>query len=221
MDRSLLIFYGLFIVLIGFYVWKAKKQRILTNTLLQLAALGTSMVLASLSAESGTGREWMSVVVIYFALLAGGAALFLGIKFHRGKKTFKAALNIIKTQGAAGCDTLLHDGSGPRLDWQVVYLPEQNTLEIGANIYYQKWVLFKKYYLRTLSGRTVYFIPDQLLAEVDLSRNGLYALEMFVRHSKETAELVRHYADAIKRGVDQPWKLFDEEQQQKRLMAEL
>ncbi|UTJ48475.1 hypothetical protein NLZ15_05360 [Atlantibacter subterranea] len=98
----------------------------------------------------------------------------------------------------------------------MIYLPEQNTLEIGANIYYQKWVLFNKYYLRTLSGRTVYFVPDLLLVEVDLSRNGLYALGMFVRHSKETAESVRHYADAIKSGVNQPWRLVDDDQQQKR-----
>lgn len=216
MDRSLLFFYGLFIVFMGYYAWKAKKQRVLTSTLWQLAALVTSMILASLIAESGTGTWWVIVVVINFALLAGGMILFLGIKFRRGKKQFQAALNIIQSQGAEGLYTLLHDESDHRLDWQVIYFPEQNALEIGANIYYQKWVLFKKYYLRTLSGRTVYFVPDLLLVEVDLSRNGLYALGMFVRHSKETADLVGHYADAIKSGVKQPWKLLDEEHQQKR-----
>lgn len=216
MDRSLLFFYGLFIVFVGYYAWKAKKQRVLTSTLWQLATLVISMILASLIAESGTGTWWIIVVVISFALLAGGMILFLGIKFRRGKKQFQAALNIIKSQGAAGLYTLLHDESDQRLDWQVIYLPEQNTLEIGANIYYQKWVLFNKYYLRTLSGRTVYFVPDLLLVEVDLSRNGLYALGMFVRHSKETAESVRHYADAIKSGVNQPWRLVDDDQQQKR-----
>lgn len=79
MDRSLLFFYGLFIVFMGYYAWKAKKQRVLTSTLWQLAAL-----------------------------------------------------NIIKSQSAAGLNMLLHDESNHRLDWQVIYFPEQNTLEIGA-----------------------------------------------------------------------------------------
>ena len=215
MDRSLLFFYGLFTLLIGYFAWKAKKQQVLANTFLQLAALVTSMVLASLFAEMATGTWWITVIGLAFALLVGGAILVLSVKYYHGKKQFQAALNIIKSQGAAGMDILLGDESGHRLDWQVIYFPEQNTFEIGANVYYQKWVLFKKYYLRTLSGRTVYFIPDTLLGEVDLNRNGVYAPDMFVAHSKETAELVRHYADAIKDGVNEPWKLFNEEQQQK------
>lgn len=83
---------------------------------------------------------------------------------------------------------------------------------MGASIYYQRWTLFEKYYLRTLSGRTIYFVPDLLLVGVDLSRKGLYTFGDFVRYSNEATELVRHYADAIKNGVNEPWKLLDEKQ---------
>ncbi|UTJ48474.1 hypothetical protein NLZ15_05355 [Atlantibacter subterranea] len=98
MDRSLLFFYGLFIVFVGYYAWKAKKQRVLTSTLWQLAALVISMILASLIAESGTGTWWIIVVVISFVLLAGGMILFLGIKFRRGKNSFRQRLTSLKAR---------------------------------------------------------------------------------------------------------------------------
>lgn len=218
MDRSLLFFYGLFVVFIGYYLWKAKKQQVLVNSLALLATSGISIILASQIAKTDSGAWWLAVFIFALTLYVGGAILFLAIKSHHGKKQLLAALNVIKSEGAAGLEALLHNDVDSRqggLTWFVVCMPESKSVEIGANITNQSWALNKKYYLRTLSNRTVCFVPDTILEEVDLHRDGLYALSMFVRHSKVTAELVRHYAEAIKSGVNEPWKCFDDESSSK------
>ncbi len=89
--------------------------------------------------------------------------------------------------------------------WYVLYLPSSNMIELGVNLFGIELTIDKKFYVRTLSERYMYFIPSFIPASIDDSTNIICLLKTFYELNEKTQELVLNYIDAVKHDIREPW----------------
>ncbi len=92
-----------------------------------------------------------------------------------------------------------------RYQWYVLYLPSENTIELGVNLFNVDLTIGKKFYVRTLSERSMYFVPSFIPVSIDDSTNIICPLKTFYELSEKTQELVLGYIDAVKHDIKKPW----------------
>ena len=84
--------------------------------------------------------------------------------------------------------------------WYVLYFPENNSIEIGVNLFGSDLVIGKKLHIKTLTERMIYFIPGNTLQDLDLKNSITYTLQEFYNINNQTKALVESYISKIKDG---------------------
>ncbi|KEY60823.1 hypothetical protein [Serratia sp. DD3] len=92
--------------------------------------------------------------------------------------------------------------------WFIAYSPENNMFEIGVKLFDAKMEINEKFFIRTLSGRVVFMIPERFLESLNLAENIICPLADFYDFSAEAKELVFNYAEAIKNNSAEPWNIL-------------
>ncbi|WP_025120853.1 MULTISPECIES: hypothetical protein [unclassified Serratia (in: enterobacteria)] len=213
-DRSLIFFYGL-ILCFGIYNFiKIKRDNKRYSIMAYLLSLLASMVFASFIYDFGTGPWCVSAFVLSYFLNFFVIIIFMVSTYFLRKKRFNNSVKMVKNKGAGYLESLCSNEPDDRwhsLHWHVAYSPQQNTLEIAADIYHSEFKLNKKFFSRTLTGRTLKFIPESLTSSFTLEQTVICPLKQFMQHSEEARELVISYAEAIKNDLPEPWVLHKQE----------
>ena len=204
MDRSLIFFYCFFGLLLLhltriFLKDKYKWQNILFNFSAAINCFTSSYFFATWSAG-----WWILVSAGTFVLLSILQFIYSIFKKYRAKKhcnkIIKEIHNIPSRQIV---NTLMVEHN--QYQWYVLYLPSANTIELGVNLFGIDLTIDKKFYVRTLSERYMYFIPSFIPASIDDSTNIICLLKTFYELNEKTQELVLNYIDAVKHDIKEPW----------------
>lgn len=204
MDRSLLFiycFWGLLLLYLArlFFRDKYKWQSILFNLSAAINCYTSSFIFATWSAE-----WWIAVLTGTFVLLFILQISYSIIKKHQAKKHCNKIIKEIHNLSSTHIvNTLMTEHN--RYQWYVMYLPSENTIELCVNLFDVDLTVGKKFYVRTLSARYMYFVPLFIPASIDDSTNILCPLQTFYEFSKETQQQVLNYIDAVKHDIKEPW----------------
>ncbi|PVZ83973.1 hypothetical protein C9426_24900 [Serratia sp. S1B] len=79
--------------------------------------------------------------------------------------------------------------------------------DIGVKLFDAKMEINKKFFIRALSGRVVFMIPERFLESLNLEGNIICPLADFYDVSAEAKELVHNYVEAIKNNSAEPWRI--------------
>lgn len=82
--------------------------------------------------------------------------------------------------------------------WYVLYSPENNSIEIGVNLFGSDPVIGKKLHIKTLSDRMMYFIPGNTFQDINLKNSITYNLQDFYNTNNQTRALVESYISKVK-----------------------
>ncbi|WP_411752807.1 hypothetical protein [Serratia sp. (in: enterobacteria)] len=214
LDRSLIFFYGLILCLFIYSFIKIKRDNKRFSIMVYLLSLLASMVLTSFIYAFGTGYWCISAFLLSYFLSFFVIVIFTISQIILRKKRFNNRVNMVRNEGAECLENLYLNEPDDRwhsLHWHVVYFPQQNMLEVAADIYHNEFKPNKKFFSKTLSGRTIGIIPEALVSTFTLEQNVICPLKLFMQHSEETRKLVINYAEAIKNSLPEPWKLREQE----------
>lgn len=213
-DRSLIFFYSLMLFAFIFIIIKIKRDNQRFSIMIYLSSLLASMVLASFIYNFGTAYWFLSAFALSYLISLVIISIFIAVKYHLRKRRFNDKVNTVKNEGAECLESLYLNEPDDRwhsLHWHVVYFPQQNMLEIAVNLYHDELKPNKKFFSWTLTGRTLRVIPEALIETFTLEQNVICPLSMFMQHSEEARKLVTNYAEAIKQGLPEPWKLHEQQ----------
>ena len=82
--------------------------------------------------------------------------------------------------------------------WYVLHFPENNSIEIGVNLFGSELIIGKKLHIKTLTGRLMYFIPGSTFQDIDLKHSISYNLQDFYNINSQTRALVESYISKVK-----------------------
>ncbi|WP_431225228.1 hypothetical protein ACQ86O_10925 [Serratia sp. L9] len=210
-DRSLIFFYAFMFCAIIYIIIKITRD---THRLYSLAYLLCLLASIAFVSHFYPNRSGLWALGLSFVICFAGHVIFFLVQLRLRVKRFKNQLSTMKTAGASCLESLFlaePEGRWYSLYWHVAYFPEQNTLEIASNIFHNKFELNKKFYCKTLTGKTVYITPESLLSTFTLEQSFICPLKMFTQHSEQARALVANYAEGIKNGSPEPWKLYKQE----------
>jgi len=204
MDRSLIFFYFFIGLILLYLAWlffrdKYKWQSILFNCSAAINFFTSSFFFTPWSAE-----WWILAATGTFVLLFIIQISYSVIKQYRAKKHCNKIIKEIRNIPSRQIVNALMVEHN-RYQWYVLYLPSENTIELGVNLFNVDLTIGKKFYVRTLSERSMYFVPSFIAVPIDDSTSVICPLKTFYELSEKTQELVLGYIDAVKHDIKKPW----------------
>ncbi|MCE9991890.1 hypothetical protein LZ633_07740 [Enterobacter asburiae] len=203
MDRSLLFFYsfmGFFIIYFGI---RFVKDEYKWHSLLFVSSVVASLIISSCFLRPVTGEWLLLVAVLTFVVLFSIALLIVMMKQCSMRRHVRKKITLLQSLSPEDFVKDLiaeHD----RKQWYVLYLPSDNKIEIGFNLFDANPVIGKKFDVKTLSGRYFYFIAQCGLQEPGLKNDSLYSLGDFYVIDNQAKKLVHDYLNRIKSGHKNP-----------------
>ncbi|EAM8616031.1 hypothetical protein BHS62_26045 [Salmonella enterica] len=208
MDRSLIFFYTIlsFIIIYFTITFIKEKNKLPTLAFVFLIALNSYIFL------------YFSIFAseIWLILTAAGTLLsvilsftiFYLIKQYLTSKHLDSRINQLRQTSCSDLvNQLIADHKAHQ--WYVLYIASNNTLEIGINTLNTNPVIGRKFYIKTLTKRYIYLIPEHLSFQLTGNENLICLLKDFYNLNNQSKTLIDDYILRIKTDVKEPWIISD------------
>ncbi|EOW1329789.1 hypothetical protein [Klebsiella aerogenes] len=206
MDRSLLFFYCLCGFFLNYFLFKLAKEKYKLQSLTFIFSFIISLVIASSFPTLSTGEWFLVVIASTFTLLfllAFSTALLK--QFLMRRYILRCVENLKYLTPTEMVESLIN--SHNKTQWYVLYFPLEDAIEIGVNLFAENPIIGKRLYIRTMTNRQMYFIPEKISSTIDLQSNIACTLYEFYTLTPQTKSLIEDYLTRIKNGHLQPWRL--------------
>jgi len=209
MERSLLFFYCIWGIAIVYFGIKITKDKYKWHSIALVVSAIISCAIASSFSLSSTGIWFALVIIFTFTILFITFFLLGMIKHYSIKRHIHKIISQLKCISSFNLvDNLVVEHN--KYQWYVLHLPLDGSIEIGTNLYNTNPIIGKKFYIKTLTNRYVYFIPEYTPKEIDLKSNIVFILQDFYNINHQTRILVDDYILRIKNDHKEPWIISDE-----------
>lgn len=206
MDRSLLFFYCLAGFFLTYFLFKLAKDKYKLQSLMFIFSLIISLVIASSFSALSTGLWFLVVIASTFTLLfLSGMFMALLKQFVMRRYILRCVDNLKRLSATEMVESLINNHN--KTQWYVLYFPIDGAMEIGVNLFGDNPIIGKRLYIRTMTKRQMYFIPEDISGTIDLQSNIACTLYEFYTLTPQTKSLIEDYLTRIKNGHLQPWLL--------------
>ncbi|MEQ0263265.1 hypothetical protein ABLV66_00885 [Klebsiella sp. CN_Kp073] len=206
MDRSLLFFYCLCGFLLTYFLFKFAKEKYKLQSLTFIFSFIISLVIASSFSVLSTG-EWFLVVIASTVTLLFLLGFFTALlkQFVMYRYILRCVDNLKLLSPAEMVESLINNHN--KKQWYVLYFPVEGVIEIGVNLFAENPIVGRRLYIRTMTNRQMYIIPENISSTIDLQSNIACTLYEFYTLAPQTKSLIEDYLNRIKNGYLQPWRL--------------
>lgn len=204
MDRSLLFFYCLVIALLIYSIFKIKNDRYKWQGLTLVFSVVVNCFISSSLFNIFSGYWWLSLIAGSVILIV---ILVVPTEFIKQYITSKYLKKIIASLKDTTTEEMSHRliSHHNKKQWYVLNSPSNNSIEIGLNIFNTTPIIGKKFYIKTLTQRYIFIIPEYQPNEFSLTNDFICTLPDFYKANPQTQALVENYIDRVKVGEPEPW----------------